>query len=523
MNITVLVPEKYVDDEILFLIQPHEERTNNPVIHDAVDIVREEKIRGDKTHSSLISRYSSLMMCLTLLLFVTVGLSAQRSIMSKYIEQIDSISIRRTLSVLASDEFEGRGTAQSGGDRAQQYIVDYLDSCGVTPAIDTSYFQDIKCIKISNPARKHFTVNGVNFPNDYRYENPYRSDTFVDINEITVVVLAADDSLKGIDIKDKTIMKLEHSRDEYLDAHSPKTVINVSFDFEPLLAKAPDRIYFTPLPTNAKRYNQINISTRLANKLLASTGKSISDLIAEVERSGQSQIFTLKISVQIHGNITYRHMNVNNIVGIIEGSDLKDEYIVLSAHHDHNGIANGKIFNGADDNASGVSSVLEVARILAKAKTSGNGTRRSVIILLPAAEELGLIGSRYYTVNPLFPLDRTRACVNVDMVGRIDDRHKATNGAYIYIVNDVLSKIILDNAKRANIDRIILNTKDLNSLFRRSDHYNFSRHDIPAVLLTSGLHNDYHTPNDDTDRINFNAMWLRNRFLFALIWKLANE
>ncbi|MDR0384535.1 MAG: M28 family peptidase, partial [Prevotellaceae bacterium] len=258
--------------------------------------------------------------------------------------------------------------------------------------------------------------------------------------------------------------------------------------------------------------------------LLKSAGKTLKAITDEVEKSGISQVFTLKTSVEIHGNVIYRQLNVSNIIGLIEGTDLKNEYIILSAHHDHEGIVKGEIYNGADDNASGVSGVLEIARLIAKAKREGYGLRRSVAVLFPAAEESGLIGSRFYVNHPVFPLADTKACVNVDMIGRIDDRYKSADSSYIYIVNDEQTNgHMLELADRSNTDKIILNTKSLNSLFRRSDHYNFARHGIPAVLLTSGLHKDYHTPGDDTELINFGAMWKRSRFIFSLVCSLANS
>jgi hypothetical protein len=449
-------------------------------------------------------------------------LFSQKSELSKYREQIDSAKMRITLSTLASDKFEGRGTALSGGEIAQQYIAAYLDSCGVRPANKKSYFQDINCVKSFTAARKQFLVNGVNYPDDYEYENLYHQDTVLKIKKIIFIVSEDSADIKWNNIKNQTVMKLENAQYDGLDTYNPKTVINVSFDFKPVSSEIFERIYFTS--SNGKhKYNKITISANLADKLLESTGKTLSEIADEVKKSGKSKMITLKTAVEIHGNVAFQKKNVNNIAGIIEGSDLRNEYIILSAHHDHVGIHDEKIFNGADDNASGVSSVLEMARLIAKAKKDGNVLRRSVVILFPAAEEMGLVGSNYYVTNPLFPLSDTKACINVDMVGRIDKKYKSANGNYIYIVNDEKTNgNLFDYINRSNSDSIIINDKDLNSLFQRSDHYNFAKNNIPAVLLTSGLHNDYHTPQDDVELINFSAMWKRNRFIFSLVWNLAN-
>jgi hypothetical protein len=431
-----------------------------------------------------------------------------------------------TLTTLASDKLEGRGTGNLGGAIAEKYIAAYLDSCGIKPGNNDSYFQHINNVKSFNIIQRKFILNNIDYPNDYKYENLYNQDTILNIDEIVFVVSSGAESNLKLDLENniennKVIMKLNDTPSGYIDRQNPKTVINIYPDFDPETMTISERMYFNP-PSNKYKYNRVNISVSLADKLLKPHRKTLKQLIDEVEKSKTPKILTLKTSATIHGNVRYEIMNVNNVIGIIEGAELKNEYVVLSAHHDHVGIIEQKIYNGADDNASGVSSVLEVARLLAKAKKEGNGLRRSVVVLFPAAEELGLVGSTYYTQYPVFPLNDTKACVNVDMVGRIDDRHKSTMGNYIYVVNDIkTNKNILENVKQANNDKIIVNTEDLNSLFRRSDHYNFAKHDIPAVLLTSGLHDDYHTPNDDIELIDFNAMWKRTRYILSFIWSLA--
>jgi putative aminopeptidase FrvX len=432
--------------------------------------------------------------------------------------------MRITLSTLASDAFEGRGTGKQGGEIAQEYIVAYLDSCGVETGNNGSYYQNINHLKSFNGARRKFTVDGIDYPNDYKYVNQYRHDTILEITEIIFVAAGTDiDSIKLDEIENKTVMKQGDTPSGYIDSRNPKTVISIIPDFKPASPTISERTHFIP-PESKHKYENVSISVDLADKLLKSTGKTLKEITGEVEKNGKSQIFTLKTSAEIHGNVIFRKTKVSNILGIIEGAELKNEYIVLSAHHDHVGIINEKIYNGADDNASGVSSVLEIARLMAKAKKENRVPRRSVLILFPAAEEKGLVGSNYYVNNPVFPLNEVKACINVDMLGRIDSKHKSTDGGYIYIVNDEKTNgNLLETAEKSNVDNIILNTNDLNSLFNRSDHYNFARHNIPAVLLTSGLHNDYHTPRDRVELIDFDAMWKRSRFIFALIWNLATE
>jgi hypothetical protein len=469
-------------------------------------------------------KYIKHTLVLVALFAVSCELPARKTGISKYTKQIDSVNLRTTLSILASDRFEGRGSGKQGGEIAQEYIAAYLDSCGIKPGNNGSYFQNIGGVKSFNAAKRRFTVNNVDFSGDYKYENSYNQDTVLKIDEIIFIVPGTEIAdIKPHNINGKVVMKMDNTPSNRIDSLNPKTVIDILPLFKPVSSTVSERTHFSP-PKSKSKYNMVSISTNLADKLLASTGKTLSEIVEEAEKNGKSGIFTLKTSVEIHGNVTYRKMNTSNILGIIEGSDLKNEYIILSAHHDHVGIINDEIYNGADDNASGVSCVLETARLIAKAKRDGNGLRRSVAILFPAAEESGLIGSKYYVNNPVFSMADTKACINVDMVGRIDDKYKSTNGNYIYVVNDERSDSnLLELFDKSNGDNIVLNTKDLNSLFRRSDHYNFARNNIPAVLLTSGLHKDYHTPRDDAELINFTAMWKRSRFIFSIICNLAND
>jgi hypothetical protein len=459
-----------------------------------------------------------------ILLAVSAGLFAQKTEISAYLEQIDSVKMRTTLSALASDEFEGRGTGQQGNEIAQEYIAACLEAFGLKQGNANSYFQDINGIKSFKTANRQFILDGLNFPDNYEYENSYNQDTVLNIGEIIFIASNAETAadVKLDNIKDKVIMKLSNVSFEYAGDQIPKTVINIAFDFKPVSSKKSERIYFAP-PTVKYKYNNVTVDENLANRLLKSTGKTVRANIDEVAKTGKPKIQILKTSAEIHGNVGYTKMNVNNIIGIVEGADLKNEYIVLSAHYDHMGVMSNGIFNGADDNASGVSSVLEIARIVSKAKKEGRGLRRSFVVLFPAAEELGLIGSNYYVNNPVFPLTDTKACINVDMVGRVDNKHKSTNGDYIYIVNNEKTNgNLFEYIRKSNCDNITINAEDLNSLFKRSDHYNFARNNIPAVLLSSGLHNDYHTPADDVELINFGALWKRNRFIFSLVWNLGN-
>ncbi len=209
----------------------------------------------------------------------------------------------------------------------------------------------------------------------------------------------------------------------------------------------------------------------------------------------------------------------NNVIGYIEGSDpsLKDEAIVLMAHYDHLGLSmpderGDMINNGADDNGSGTVALLAIAEALNNAKSEGYGLSRSVLFLHVSAEEKGLLGSRYYSDHPVIPIERTVTAFNADMIGRSDPENiEAGTTDYVYLIGgeiisselDSLVTTANDKSVGMRIDRRYNDLTDPNQLYRRSDHWNFGRLEVPFVFFFTGLHEDYHRPSDEIDKIEF--------------------
>lgn len=219
-----------------------------------------------------------------------------------------------------------------------------------------------------------------------------------------------------------------------------------------------------------------------------------------------------------------------NIWAFIEGSEKPEEVIVISAHYDHIGIKNGEVFNGADDDGSGTVALLEIAQAFQVAKKEGNGPKRSILFLHVTGEEHGLLGSNYYTQNPLFPLANTIADINIDMIGRHDEFHNDSSN-YVYLIgSDYLSTDLYNICEAANKNYVKLfldykyNDKtDPNRFYYRSDHYNFAKNGIPSVFLFTGVHADYHKASDEVDKIEFDALTKRTQLAFVIAWELANR
>ena len=218
-----------------------------------------------------------------------------------------------------------------------------------------------------------------------------------------------------------------------------------------------------------------------------------------------------------------------NVLGYIEGTDLKDELIIITAHYDHLGKHDSIIFNGADDDASGTAGVLEIAEAFMLAKKEGKGPRRSILIMPVSGEEKGLLGSKYYTDNPIYPLDKTIANLNIDMIGRIGDFKEDAN--YVYLIgSDRLSQDLHNISEEVNkkyigleLDYTFNKEDDPNRYYYRSDHYNFAKNNIPVIFYFNGIHEDYHKPTDTIEKIDFNKIEKITQFVFLTAWELANR
>ncbi|MEZ7498183.1 M28 family peptidase [Flavobacterium sp. Arc3] len=219
-----------------------------------------------------------------------------------------------------------------------------------------------------------------------------------------------------------------------------------------------------------------------------------------------------------------------NIWAFIEGSEKPNEILVISAHYDHVGVKNGDIYNGADDDGSGTVALLEIAQAFQQAKKDGHGPKRSILFLHVTGEEHGLLGSSYYSANPLYPMENTITDINIDMIGRRDVAHADTNN-YVYVIGANRLSTDLDNITSAankkyvqmDLDYKYNDPADPNHFYERSDHYNFAKHGVPSVFLFNGVHADYHRKTDTPDKIEFDALTKRAQLAFTMAWELANR
>jgi len=219
-----------------------------------------------------------------------------------------------------------------------------------------------------------------------------------------------------------------------------------------------------------------------------------------------------------------------NVVAYIKGTEKPDEYVVISAHYDHLGVKGELIYNGADDDGSGTSALLEIAEAFKIASDAGHGPKRSMVFLHVTGEEEGLFGSKYYAEHPIFPLANTVVDLNIDMVGRFDEKHKE-NPEFVYLIGaDKLSTELHELSEAVNkkytkleLDYTYNDENDPNRFYYRSDHYNFAKNGIPIIFYFNGTHADYHQATDTPDKIRYDLLQIRAQLVFYTAWEIANK
>jgi Zn-dependent M28 family amino/carboxypeptidase len=227
-----------------------------------------------------------------------------------------------------------------------------------------------------------------------------------------------------------------------------------------------------------------------------------------------------------------KSLQSSNVIAILEGSDLKDEYLLLTAHYDHLGKNDSAIYYGADDDGSGTVSILELAEAFTKAKAAGKGPRRSIVFMTVSGEEKGLLGSEYYAGHATIPLEKITANLNIDMIGRSDPKRNYGDSLnYVYVVGDdklssdlrTISEAINKKYTELELDYKYNDPNDKEQIYYRSDHYNFAKNGVPIIFYFNGTHADYHKPTDTPDKINYKLMSKRAQLVFYTAWEMANR
>ncbi|BAO76957.1 M28 family metallopeptidase [Winogradskyella sp. PG-2] len=487
--------------------------------------------------------------------------SAQKTEMVDASEFASSITIEELKTMLykyASDEFEGRETGEKGQKMAVEYLKSQYKALGIeTPLGNDDYFQEVP-LKKQSVSEAVISINGANFKS-FEDHIVLRASGSIDVSldEIIYVGYGIDadnySDYKNIDVKGKIVLaKAGEPKDEsgnYVtsgnsedtkwtngrqslsskrDAATENGASGLIYMDDNLFARyAP---YYQRLAAAGSSgrlslvSNKPGLTMLMVNKNFA---KALHPPIAEDDTSK-----SIKTKMELSIENKSEAVTSENVVAFIKGSEKPDEILVISAHLDHEGVKDGQVYNGADDDGSGTIAILEIAEAFKMAEKAGSGPKRSILFLHVTGEEKGLLGSRHYTDNdPIFPLENTVADLNIDMIGRTDPKRKEGDRNYIYLIgSDKLSTDLHNlsedvNKKYTNVelDYTYNDENDPNRYYYRSDHYNFAKNNVPVIFYFNGTHDDYHKPTDTADKIEYDLLENRTRLVFHTAWEIANR
>lgn len=487
-------------------------------------------------------------------------------------ESITQADLKRHLSIIASDALKGRNTGSKEQLMAAEYIANHLKMSKmegvVNSVIGKSHFQYLDLIgaQLKSMSLKSQTASFV-FEDDYYGTSIYR-DSGINLESAFVGYGIESESFndyENVDLEGKVAIILwgepENENGDYLINQSDipsawggtygwlkkskvakrrgaEEVIFVleDEDYEKRLKKYSDYIYTSrfKLPDSrdfngvSGKYGGIYFNQNKIESLCGISDKDLEKYFKSL-RNNKPELPVSSGSLFIQTKYNQNIVSAPNILGLIKATEETDETVVVTAHYDHIGFDSEGIYNGADDNGSGTVSVLEIVEAFSIAKANGIELNKNILFMWFTGEEKGLLGSRYFCdFNPAIPLENIVCNVNIDMVGRVDDDHEE-NRDYVYSIgSDRLSSELKSLCEKVNkevsdieIDYSYDALDDPNNFYKRSDHYNFAKNDIPVVFYFNGTHDDYHQTTDTVEKIQFDVMEKRVRMIFRTILEIA--
>jgi hypothetical protein len=474
--------------------------------------------------------------------------------MEKIGNTITAADLKKHLYTVASAEMEGRDTPSPGLEKAGSYIEEHFKSIGLKPGNGDSYRQYYPLYRDS-VVSSSLKVNGKTYevskdyqvnPGNYSSELPVAEAVFVGYG----IVDDKMDSYNNMDVRGKAVIVLEGAPADYkttvrgamapsetfgkLTSASKKGAVAVLLVSKSFTSGARPLTIRNQWGMNGYKStfspSLFYISEKVAADIMGEDGNGIFTKMTENELKNKS--YKSRIDLAFRKDLLTTQ--VSNVLGLVEGTDKKDEYVIITAHYDHVGKRNDTtIFYGADDDGSGTVSILELAEAFAKAKAEGKGPRRSILFMTVSGEEHGLWGSAYYANNPVYPLDKTTVNLNIDMVGRIGNDYMKDKDSmnYVYVIGDnklssdltPITEMVNGTYSKLKLDRKYNDPNDPNRFYYRSDHYNFAEKGVPIIFYFNGVHPDYHRPTDTPDKIKYDLMEKRAKLVFYTALEMANR
>jgi hypothetical protein len=470
---------------------------------------------------------------------------------------ITADDLKKHLYIIAGAGMEGRETATEGQRKAAAYIENQFKSLGLQPGNNGSYqfgypiYQDSLISTSIEINGKSFELN-----TDFAVGTGLAYTSTMMCGEVvfagTGVVDSSRNDYKGVNPQGKIVLILPNASSassasfggnigssnrrsgynpfaalENAQKNGAAAILMVQTNFPRKAGLAKGAPYLNGFHKTVYP-NTFFVSEQIAKAIMGADYDSAIEAI----KNGNPRPKTYEADVKLDFKKSINELHSSNVIGYIEGTDKKDEYVFITAHYDHLGKRDSVIYYGADDDGSGTVSVLELAKAFAKAKAAGKGPRRTMVFMTVSGEEKGLWGSQYYSEHPLFPLNKTTVDLNIDMIGRTDPKRKVGDSTnYVFVVGDdklssdlrPISEAMNKKYVKMELDYKYNAPNDPERIYYRSDHYNFARKGVPIIFYFNGTHNDYHRPTDTPDKINYNLMAKRAQLVFYTAWEMANR
>ena len=479
---------------------------------------------------------------------------------ARFGEGITASAVKQQLAIVAGAGMQGRETATEGQRKAAAYIISQFSKAGLQPGANGKWEQYFYLYQ-DTVASGTISFGGTTYTFGQDYYSGVQNGSNQELKTSRVVFAGYGisekeyDNYEGLDVDGEVVMILPG------EPHTGDTTYQLTGNRRPSswsainkkVAEAANRkaaailvvtegveriekisgkrlfrsgIYTTP-PKPATTPNIYYISADMAAAIL---GVKTPEQLFKPAAADRLKPTVVKKPISISFKKGVRELRSSNVLAYLEGTDKKDEVVFVTAHYDHLGTQDSLVYYGADDDGSGTVSVIEIANAFARAKQAGQGPRRSMVFMTVSGEEKGLLGSKYYTENPVYPLDKTVVDLNIDMVGRVDPMHENDTN-YVYVIgDDKLSSALRTISEKANaaytkfhLDYKYNDPEDPNRFYYRSDHYMFARNNIPVIFYFNGTHEDYHRVTDTVEKIDYSLLSRRAQLVFYTAWEIANR
>ncbi|MEJ1241218.1 M28 family peptidase [Chryseolinea sp. T2] len=472
-------------------------------------------------------------------------LQAQDTLMQHYAKEISEAGLKENLTILASDFMEGRETGKRGQRMAASFIRAHFSDNNLLAPVAGDYLQPLELYRVT--AGETYVQAGKTRLENYKDVAFFgMEDSGGEMNMPILFVGYGEESVyQQLDVRDKAVLLL--SKNTWVGGSKEVMLARDRGAKAVFVCNTETEAEFTRVLAQGKRYvergrlslekpntsEHVRPGTFVVSPHAAGVimGTTLSGLKSAAEKKSLKKIKSA--SIQFRTSIEVASVPTENVLGLVEGTDKKNEILLVTAHYDHVGIkqdgTGDVIHNGADDDGSGTVAVMELARVFAKARREGHGPRRSILFMLVTGEESGLLGSEFYAEHPVFSLESTVADLNIDMIGRRDPKHQ-TGNPYLYVIGaDKLSSELNAISERMNstyskldFDYTYNDPSHPDRLYYRSDHWNFAKRNVPIIFYFDGIHEDYHKVTDEVSKIDFPLLRQRAQCVFYTAWELSN-